>query len=216
MPPAWTQAGERELGAAISEGGGSSRANLRIGTAALVAVKVARGPVGCGSSLTDCGRRAGPRLPCPPTGSTSPLARDNTAPGPSSLAQRQPPLPHRVDLSQPRAVPARSRPTRHSRPSAAHRRRPASQVQPLDDRHGIAPILCRRTLRPRHDAFSIPSSAIARCPRCFSKWSRSSPRRAYPTHGGPAEQSTRRSRSIASVMASPQSCMSIPPCPTPD
>ena len=87
-----------------------------------------------------------------PRASTPPLALDSTAPGPSSLAYRQPPLPHRVDLSQPRGVPARSRPTRHSCPSAAHRRRPASQVQPLDDRHGIAPILCRRTLRPRHDA----------------------------------------------------------------
>ena len=72
-------------------------------------------------------------------------------------------------------------------------------VQSLDDRHGVAPILCRRTLRPRHDAFSLPSSAIDRCPRCFSRWSRSSPRRAYPTHGGPAEQSARRSRSSASV-----------------
>src|SRR5512135_960576 len=44
MPPAWTQAGESQLGAAVgaavSEGGGSLRANLRIGTAALVAVKV--------------------------------------------------------------------------------------------------------------------------------------------------------------------------------
>ena len=27
-----------------------------------------RGPVGCGSSLTGCGRHAGPRLPCPPHG----------------------------------------------------------------------------------------------------------------------------------------------------
>ena len=30
--------------------------------------KVGRGPVGCGSSLTGCGRLAGPRLPCPPHG----------------------------------------------------------------------------------------------------------------------------------------------------
>ena len=62
-------------------------------------------------------------------------------------------------------------------------------VQSLDDRHGVAPILCRRTLRPQHDALSLPSSAIDRCPRCFSSWSRSNPRRAYPMHGGPAEQS---------------------------
>ena len=40
MPLAWTQAGESELGAAISDGGGRLRTNLQIGTAALVAVKV--------------------------------------------------------------------------------------------------------------------------------------------------------------------------------
>ena len=34
--------------------------------------------------------------------------------------------------------------------------RPTRPVQSLDDRHGVAPILCRRTLRPRHDALSPP------------------------------------------------------------
>jgi hypothetical protein len=172
--------------------------------------------VGCGSSLTDCGRHAGPRLPCPPHGEHASIGVRQYRARPFFASAAPAPLPRRVDLSQSHAVPARSRPTRHSRPSAAHCRRPASQVQPLDDRHDIAPILCQRTLRPWHDAFSLPSSAIARCPRCFSKWSRSSPMRAHLTHGGPAEQSTRRSRSIASAMASPQSCMSIPPCPAPD
>jgi hypothetical protein len=32
-----------------------------------------RGPVGCGSSLTRCGRQTGPRLPCPPHGEHAPI-----------------------------------------------------------------------------------------------------------------------------------------------
>ena len=32
-----------------------------------------RRPVGCGSSLTGCGRHAGPRLPCPPHGEHAPI-----------------------------------------------------------------------------------------------------------------------------------------------
>jgi hypothetical protein len=108
---------------------------------------------------------------------------------PQLTIRRSAPAPSQHDSDQ----PATLAPQRHIAD------RPTRPVQSLDDRHGVAPILCRRTLRPRHDALSHPRSAIARCPRCFSRWSRSSPRRAYPTHGGPAEQSARRSRSSASV-----------------
>ena len=52
-----------------------------------------RGPVGCGSSLTHCGRHAGPQLPCPPHGEHASIGTRHTAPGPSSLAQCQPPCP---------------------------------------------------------------------------------------------------------------------------
>ena len=119
--------------------------------------------------------------------------------------QKVHPAPSQHDSDQ----PATLAPQRHIAD------RPTRPVHSLDDRHGVAPILCRRTLRPRHDALSHPRSAIARCPRCFSRWSRSSPRRAYPTHGGPAEQSAQRSRSIASAMTSPSSYHVEPSLPLP-
>ena len=103
--------------------------------------------------------------------------------------------------------------------SAAHRRSTKTcPVQPLDNRHDVALILCRRTLRPRHDAFfSLPRLYHRSVPRCFSRWSHSSPRRVYPTHGGPAEQSAWRSQSSASVgVIALVVLRRDPPCPTPD
>ena len=102
-----------------------------------------RGPVGCGSSLTRCGRHTGPRLPCPPHGEHASIGVRRYRARPFFASASPAPLPRRVDLSQPgRATAVRERPqtSSHPRPSAAHRR---STNQPRCSRSMIATVLPR-------------------------------------------------------------------------
>ena len=90
-----------------------------------------RGPVGCGSSLTGCGRHAGPRLPCPPHGEHASIGARQYRARPFFASASPAPLPHRVDsVDQPA-------PSQHD-PAPASHRSPLSGTSPIDQPAGAA------------------------------------------------------------------------------
>ena len=143
-----------------------------------------RGPEGCGSSLTGCGRHAGPRLPCPPHGEHASIGVRQYRPGPSSLSQ--------PDGSGRAAAPPASLPCRDTWPDqpcrAERPRRHPGQGQGFIQHEHAAAITATSSGRPPAEPCTpVSKSCCRRRPITTSTSASASPSRTstrlYP--GGP-------------------------------